>query len=82
MKKLIVLIAILFISMWGISEINAALSTTGIGTRALPECARATEECPLRPGHYMVVCKDGGAGLACTYACPYVLDARDCEDVE
>jgi len=80
MKKHLVVLAIFCISMWGVIEVSAALSFQGMA----PEegtCARATEPCPERPGHYLVVCKKDGAGLVCTYPqnCPYVLDARDCE---
>jgi hypothetical protein len=79
MKKTLLIVAILFISVWGISELKAALSLHEVYVYTNPTCARATEECPEKPGHYLVVCKDGGAGFTCTYTCPYVLNSTDCE---
>ncbi len=81
MKKIFVILAILGISMWGVSELNAALFHQMIAPEG-GNCARATEECPEKPGYYKVVCKDGGAGTICSYPenCPYDLNLTDCED--
>jgi hypothetical protein len=81
MKKHFVVLAIFCISMWGVWEVSSALSIQRMATIE-DICKRATEECPERPGYYMVVCKNGGAGYVCTYPakCPYVLNATDCEE--
>jgi len=81
MKKFIVALAIIGISAWGATELNAAFSFQALAPDA-GKCARATEECDENPGHYEVWCKDGGAGYKCSTLfkkCPYLWDDSDCD---
>ena len=82
MKKFFAAIAIIGISIWSVSELNAALSQQ-ISAPEEDTCARATEECDNNPGHYEVWCKTGGAGYTCSQLfkkCPYLWDDSDCDE--
>lgn len=81
MKKIFVVIAILGISLWGVSELNAALSQH-ITTAEADKCAKGTEECDDKEGKYELWCKDGGPGDSCDAPCPYMINDDECNEEE